>query len=60
VSDTVTLKDTLDAISERKVREALRLARGSINVAAESLGVHRSTVYRLMRKYGIEITRIVA
>lgn len=51
----------MDSIpTEQQVRKALEAARGSVTVAAATLGVSRQTVYRLINKYGIEIRRIVA
>jgi transcriptional regulator of acetoin/glycerol metabolism len=54
------LQKVIDRVTEQQVRAALKTARGSVNVAAEALGVDRATVYRMMRRYGIEITRVVA
>lgn len=44
---------------ERRLREALTKADGSPTVAAVLLGVSRVTVYRHMKKYGVEIKRVV-
>ena len=57
---TLPLREVIDLVTEEQVRKALDAARGSVNVAADALGVDRTTVYRLMRRYGIEIRRIVA
>jgi len=46
-------------IAESQVRKALKDA-GSVSEAAVLLGVSRRTMYRLMKRYGIEIKRIVA
>ena len=46
------------AITERQVRDALKGA-GTVTLAAVALGISRRTIYRLMRRYGIEIKRIV-
>ena len=45
--------------TELQIRAALEASRGSVTVAAETLGVHRTWLHRLMRKYGIEVQRIV-
>lgn len=45
--------------SEQEVREALKNAK-SVTGAAALLAVSRVTMYGLMRRYGIEIKRIVA
>lgn len=47
-------------ITEAEVREALEQAEGSATRAALILKVHRVTVYKLMRRFGIEIRREVA
>jgi transcriptional regulator of acetoin/glycerol metabolism len=44
---------------ERQLREALAVADGSPTRAAALLGVSRVTVHRRMKKYGIEIKRVV-
>jgi transcriptional regulator of acetoin/glycerol metabolism len=43
----------IDAASDRDIHEALRLARGNKAKAARLLGIHRSTLYRRMERYGI-------
>jgi len=50
----------MDTPTEQQVRKALEAARGSVTVAAMTLGLSRQSVYRLIRKYGIELRRIVA
>jgi transcriptional regulator of acetoin/glycerol metabolism len=45
---------------ERQLREALSRADGSPGKAAVFLGIHRMTVWRRMKKYGIEIKRVAA
>jgi transcriptional regulator of acetoin/glycerol metabolism len=42
------------------VRAVLARSGGSVTEAALMLGVHRTTLHRLMRRYGIEIKRITA
>ena len=46
-------------VNERQVREALK-ASSSVTLAAASLGISRATMYRLMKRYSVEIRRIVA
>ena len=43
----------LPTISEAELRDALAKVRWSIPNAAALLGVHRATIYRLMRRYGL-------
>jgi DNA-binding NtrC family response regulator len=49
-----SLRERLDAATADCVRGALRDADGSRAEAARRLGVDRTTLYRLMRKHGIE------
>ncbi len=41
-------------ITKEALQEALSRAGGNLSRAARDLGVHRSTIWRYMRKYGIE------
>jgi two-component system response regulator HydG len=43
---------------EQQLRAALALAKGSTTKAGELLGVTRMTVWRRMKKYGIELQRV--
>ena len=43
-----------------ELRKALLKSGGSITQAAVGLGVHRVTIHKWMREYGIEVQRIVA
>ena len=44
---------------ERQLREALGAADGSPTRAGVILGVSRMTIHRRMKKYGVEIKRVV-
>lgn len=44
-------------ISEEQVRKVLAECEGSPTKAAAALGIHRVTVYKLMKRYGIEVKR---
>lgn len=46
-------------ISEEQLRKALEDADGSPTKAAETLGIHRVTVYKLLRRYGIKVRKTV-
>jgi transcriptional regulator of acetoin/glycerol metabolism len=53
-SDVSGLQSFLDRAAAEHVRAAIAAAGGVRAEAARRLGVDRSTLYRLMRKYGIE------
>jgi PAS domain S-box-containing protein len=44
---------SVEATSDKDIQEALRLTRGNKAKAARLLGIHRSTLYRRMERYGI-------
>jgi transcriptional regulator with PAS, ATPase and Fis domain len=48
-----TWTTSVEATSDKDIREALRLTRGNKAKAARLLGIHRSTLYRRMERYGI-------
>lgn len=52
-SSKFALKD--EAEEEKRIIEALKLARGNKTIAAGLLQIDRSTLYEKMKKYGIEI-----
>jgi transcriptional regulator of acetoin/glycerol metabolism len=43
------------AVTSESVAEAIAAAKGSMTVAARLLGVHRSQVYRLVKRLGIQV-----
>ncbi len=49
-----SLQDVMDAAAKARIAEALRESGGVRVDAAKRLGVERTTLYRLMRRYGIE------
>lgn len=49
-----TLQDHLDRETERKIREVLHKVDRKRVDAADRLGIDRSTLYRLMKKHGID------
>jgi transcriptional regulator of acetoin/glycerol metabolism len=60
MDDTIPpLRETLDKVTEEQLRKALAAARGSVPVAAMTLNLSEATVYRHIRKYGIELERVV-
>lgn len=64
-SSTATLHSTvfevpstvvpLEKVREMAIRNALKLTKGNIAEASEQLQVGRATLYRLIKKYGIEV-----
>jgi transcriptional regulator of acetoin/glycerol metabolism len=56
---TAELRRALAESEERDTRQALIQTAGRPSKAAELLGVSKPTVYRRMKKYGIEIQRVV-
>jgi len=49
-----TLQDAVDRATEQQVRGALRETSGRRAEAARRLGIERTTLYRLMKRFGIE------
>jgi DNA-binding NtrC family response regulator len=47
---------TLEALEKLAITQALRLTGGNKSEAAERLGIHRTSIYDKMRRYGIEWT----
>lgn len=50
----------VDLVNRDSVLTALLKSGGSVTQAAVELGVHRVTIHKWMREYGIEVQRIVA
>jgi DNA-binding NtrC family response regulator len=48
------LQDRLDRAAADHIRDVLRQTDGVRIEAAERLGIERTTLYRLMKRYGIE------
>ena len=44
---------TLKDVEAEHIRDVLRITKGNRNEAAEVLGIHRDTLYRKVRRYGI-------
>jgi two-component system, NtrC family, nitrogen regulation response regulator NtrX len=49
-----TLKATLDQAEREAVEKALAAVGGSVNAAARKLGVERGSLYRIIKRYGIQ------
>jgi transcriptional regulator of acetoin/glycerol metabolism len=47
------LQESLDAAAAARIRAALAAAGGERTAAARTLGVDRTTLYRLMRRLGV-------
>ena len=45
---------TLEELEKLAIAQALRLTGGNKSEAAERLGIHRTSIYDKMRRYGIE------
>ncbi len=52
-TDAGTLQAALDAATAARVRAALDAAHGQRSEAARALGIDRTTLYRLMKRFGI-------
>jgi Nif-specific regulatory protein len=50
----IALKDATQRFQQEYIRAAIRQAAGNMSQAAESLGLHRSNLYRKMRQLGME------
>jgi DNA-binding NtrC family response regulator len=51
---------TLEDVEHRHIERVLRAAEGRVSVAAERLGVPRSTLYEKLKQHGIATSRITA
>jgi DNA-binding NtrC family response regulator len=54
INPALTLHEFLDQMATERIRQVLREVRGVRVDAARVLGVERTTLYRLMKKFGIE------
>jgi DNA-binding NtrC family response regulator len=54
VDTTVTLQECLDRAAEARIRAALEAAHGQRVEAARALGIERTTLYRMMKRLGME------
>lgn len=50
----LTLAEQVSRFEERLIRDALILGGGQLNIAQESLGIARKTLYEKMRKYNLD------
>lgn len=48
------LREALVEADERETREALIASRGNVSQAARALGISKPTIYRRMKRYGLE------
>lgn len=53
---SLNLQEHLDFAAKKHICEVLEAAKGVRQLAAKQLGVERTTLYRLIKKYGIDIT----
>jgi DNA-binding NtrC family response regulator len=51
---TPSIRDARSAVDAQAVREALIRCRGNRAQAARELGIHKSTLFRLIKRLGIE------
>jgi two-component system response regulator HydG len=51
------VKGTLDQIEAIRIAEALKETGGNKKLAAMKLGIHRSTLYKKIERYGLELER---
>ena len=47
---------TLQALEEHAIRQALKATRGDCTGAAQLLGIGKTTIYRKLKDYGIDVT----
>jgi Nif-specific regulatory protein len=50
----LSLNDATDHFQTDYIRQSIERARGNVSLAAKTLGVHRSNLYRKMRQLGME------
>jgi two-component system response regulator HydG len=59
-TDLSATRGTLEEMERIRIREALRECSGNKKEAARKLGIHRSTLYAKIRKYGMKVRRTSA
>lgn len=47
----------LEEIEKKAIEQAIKLCEGNINLAAKKLNIGRATIYRLIKKYNIEVKK---
>ncbi len=57
--ETKTYQETKDEVKKQQLIKALQKAKGNQTMTAKLLGVSRVTVWNRIRKYGIEIDKII-
>jgi len=55
-SEQQTLAEILALSESKAIRQALELSRGNKSLAARRLGIHRTLLYRKMRRHGLRTT----
>lgn len=53
-----TEEDSLEEVEKRHIEKILKKADGNISLAAEILGIGRNTLYRKMKKYSMDCSKI--
>jgi DNA-binding NtrC family response regulator len=54
VDASVPYEEARDAFERQYLVQALRLHQGAVTRAAEAMGVHRNSIYHLLRKHGLD------
>ena len=54
IANEGTLQECLDRAAEARIRGALEAAQGQRVEAARALGIERTTLYRMMKRLGME------
>lgn len=59
VHETIPLKKALEAPEKRIIAEALRAHNWNRQLTAEALDINRTTLYKKMKRYGLEVAPLV-